>query len=114
YAPLLASGPGAWFASLVQPALILSLFQIGFLARMTRSGMLDLLDQDVIRPARAKGVSEWRTVGRHAFRNALVGVVTVAGIILSLLIGGSVVIEQVFALPRIRRLRAPGVLAPHV
>ena len=104
YAPLLADGPGAWLSSLIQPAFILSLFQIGFLARMTRSGMLDVLDQDFIRTARAKGVSEWRTVGRHAFRNALVGVVTVAGIILSLLIGGSVVIEQVFALPGIGRL----------
>ena len=111
YAPLLTSGPGAWFASLVQPALILSLFQIGFLARMTRSGMLDVLDQDFIRTARAKGVSEWRTVGRHALRNALVGVVTVAGIILSLLIGGSVVIEQVFALPGIGRLIVQAILA---
>lgn len=111
YAPLLSDGVGAWFASLVQPAVILSLFQIGFLARMTRSGMLDVLDQDFIRTARAKGVSEWRTVGRHAFRNALVGVVTVAGIILSLLIGGSVVIEQVFALPGIGRLVVQGIMA---
>lgn len=111
YAPLLADGPGAWLSSLIQPAFILSLFQIGFLARMTRSGMLDVLDQDFIRTARAKGVSEWRTVGRHAFRNALVGVVTVAGIILSLLIGGSVVIEQVFALPGIGRLVVQAILA---
>ena len=57
YAPLLADGPGPWLASLIQPAVILSLFQIGFLARMTRSGMLDVLDQDFIRTARAKGVS---------------------------------------------------------
>ena len=73
--------------------------------------LLDVLDQDFIRTARAKGVSEWRTVGRHAFRNALVGVVTVAGIILSLLIGGSVVIEQVFALPGIGRLVVQAILA---
>jgi peptide/nickel transport system permease protein len=111
YAPLLVDGVGAWVASLIQPAVILSLFQIGFLARMTRSGMLDVLDQDYIRTARAKGVSEWRTVGRHAFRNALVGVVTVAGIILSLLIGGSVVIEQVFALPGVGRLVVQAILA---
>ena len=84
--------------------MILALFQIGYLARMTRSAMLDVLDQDYIRTARAKGLSEWRTVGRHAFRNTLVSVVTVSGIILSLLIGGSVVIEQVFALPGIGRL----------
>jgi len=111
YAPLLTAGPGAWFASLIQPALVLSLFQIGFLARMTRSAMLDVLDQDFIRTARAKGDSEWRTVGKHAFRNALVAVVTVGGIILSLLIGGSVIVEQVFALPGIGRLVVQAILA---
>jgi peptide/nickel transport system permease protein len=73
--------------------------------------MLDVLDQDYIRTARAKGLSEWRTVGRHAFRNTLVSVVTVSGIILSLLIGGSVVIEQVFALPGIGRLVVQGIIA---
>lgn len=111
YAPLLTAGPGAWFASLIQPAMVLSLFQIGFLARMTRSAMLDVLEQDFIRTARAKGVSEWRTVGKHGFRNALVAVVTVSGIILSLLIGGSVVVEQVFALPGIGRLVVQGIMA---
>jgi peptide/nickel transport system permease protein len=111
YAPLLTVGPGAWFASLIQPAMVLSLFQIGFLARMTRSAMLDVLEQDFIRTARAKGVSEWRTVGKHGFRNALVAIVTVSGIILSLLIGGSVVVEQVFALPGIGRLVVQGIMA---
>ena len=110
YAPL-GEGVGPWFRSLLQPALILALFQIGYLARMTRSAMLDVLDQDYIRTARAKGLSEWRTVGRHAFRNTLVSVVTVSGIILSLLIGGSVVIEQVFALPGIGRLVVQGIIA---
>jgi peptide/nickel transport system permease protein len=70
-----------------------------------------VLDQDFIRTARAKGVSEWRTVGKHAFRNALVAVVTVGGIILSLLIGGSVIVEQVFALPGIGRLVVQAILA---
>ena len=50
------------------PAIVLSLFQIGFLARMTRSAMLDVLGQDYIRTARAKGVDEWQTVTKHAFR----------------------------------------------
>ena len=110
YAPL-ADGVGPWLRALLQPAAILALFQIGYLARMTRSAMLDVLDQDYIRTARAKGLSEWRTVGRHAFRNTLVSVVTVSGIILSLLIGGSVVIEQVFALPGIGRLVVQGIIA---
>ncbi len=110
YAPL-AGGLGAWAAALIQPALVLGLFQIGFLARMTRSAMLDVLDQDYIRTARMKGLSEWRTVAKHAFRNALIPVATAAGIILSLLVGGSVVIEQVFALPGIGRLVVQGIIA---
>lgn len=110
YAPL-ADGAGAWFVSMIQPAVILALFQIGYLARMTRSAMLDVLDQDYIRTARAKGLNAWATIGKHAFRNALMSVVTVSGIILSLLIGGSVVIEQVFALPGIGRLVVQGIMA---
>jgi peptide/nickel transport system permease protein len=110
YFPL-SAGVGPWFASLIQPASVLALFQIGFLARMTRSAMLDVLDQDYIRTARAKGVSEWRVAGKHVFRNALMSVVTVSGIILSLLIGGSVIIEQVFALPGVGRMVVQGIMA---
>ena len=110
YAPL-TEGLGPWLQSMFQPAVILALFQIGYLARMTRSSMLDVLDQDYIRTARAKGLNAWSTIGKHAFRNALMSVVTVSGIILSLLIGGSVVIEQVFALPGIGRLVVQGIMA---
>jgi peptide/nickel transport system permease protein len=110
YVPL-TLGAGPWLASLIQPALVLALFQIGFLARMTRSAMLDVLDQDFIRAARARGVSEWQTVVKHAFRNTLIPVVTASGIILSLLIGGSVIVEQVFALPGIGRLIVQAILA---
>jgi peptide/nickel transport system permease protein len=110
YAPL-TEGLGPWLQSMIQPAVILALFQIGYLARMTRSSMLDVLDQDYIRTARAKGLNAWSTIGKHAFRNALMSVVTVSGIILSLLIGGSVVIEQVFALPGIGRLVVQGIMA---
>ena len=110
YAPL-TEGLGRWLQSMIQPAVILALFQIGYLARMTRSSMLDVLDQDYIRTARAKGLNAWSTIGKHAFRNALMSVVTVSGIILSLLIGGSVVIEQVFALPGIGRLVVQGIMA---
>jgi peptide/nickel transport system permease protein len=110
YVPLTEGGFWAWFASLIQPAIVLALFQIGFLARITRSAMLDVLDQDFIRTARAKGVDEWTTVSKHAFRNTLIPVVTVLGITLSLLVGGSVVIEQVFALPGIGRLIVQGIM----
>lgn len=110
YVPL-GQGVWPWFASLVQPAVVLALFQIGFLARITRSAMLDVLDQDFIRTARAKGVDEWHTIAKHAFRNTLIPVVTVLGITISLLVGGSVVVEQVFALPGIGRLIVQGILA---
>jgi len=110
YAPFL-SDPLLWLRSLVLPAAMLSLFQIGFLARMTRSSMLDVLSQDYVRTARAKGLGEWRTVGKHAFRNALILIVTAIGILLSTAIGGSVVIEQVFALPGVGRLVVQGILA---
>jgi peptide/nickel transport system permease protein len=110
YVPM-AQGVWPWLAALIQPAVVLALFQIGFLARITRSAMLDVMDQDFIRTARAKGVDEWHTVAKHAFRNTLVPIVTVLGITLSLLIGGAVVIEQVFALPGIGRLIVQGILA---
>jgi peptide/nickel transport system permease protein len=103
--------PGLWLRSLILPAVMLSLFQIGFLARMTRSAMLDVLSQDFIRTARSKGLSEWTTVGKHAFRNALILIITAIGILLSTAIGGSVVIEQVFALPGVGRLVVQGILA---
>jgi peptide/nickel transport system permease protein len=107
----LSQDPVQWFRALVMPAAMLSLFQIGFLARMTRSAMLDVLSQDFIRTARSKGLSEWKTVGKHAFRNALIMVITTMGILVSTAIGGSVVIEQVFALPGIGRLVVQGILA---
>lgn len=86
YVPL-SGGVGPWFLALLQPALVLALFQIGFLARMTRSAMLDVLDQDFIRTARAKGVAETGVVWTHAFRNTFIAVLTVVGYIASLLIG---------------------------
>ena len=110
YTPFMQD-PVLWLRSLVLPAAILSLFQIGFLARMTRSAMLDVLGQDYVRTARAKGLGEWKTVSKHAFRNALILIVTAIGILLSTAIGGSVVIEQVFALPGVGRLVVQGILA---
>jgi peptide/nickel transport system permease protein len=107
----LSADPAMWLRSLILPAAMLSLFQIGFLARMTRSAMLDVLSQDFIRTARSKGLSEWVTIGKHAFRNALIMVITALGILVSTAIGGSVVIEQVFALPGIGRLIVQGILA---
>jgi peptide/nickel transport system permease protein len=109
YVPL-SDGVGQWLAALVQPAAVLALFQIGYLARVTRSAMLEVMNQDYIRTARAKGAGEFRTIGIHALRNAMIQVLTATGVILSLLIGGAVVIEQVFALPGIGRFVLDAIL----
>ncbi|WP_426956103.1 ABC transporter permease [Muricoccus radiodurans] len=96
--------PIGWARSMTLPAATLALSQIGLFARMTRAAMLEVLRQDYVRTARAKGMPGWIVVGKHAFRNALIPVVTVAGISMGVLLGGAVVIEQVFSLPGVGRL----------
>jgi len=81
----------------VLPALALGLSFAGLLARLFRSAMLEVLGQDYVRTARAKGVAEVRVINRHALKNALIPVVTVIGINFGFLLGGSVIIEIVFA-----------------
>jgi peptide/nickel transport system permease protein len=105
-----SESPIGWARSLVLPVGVLALTQIGLVARMTRSAMLEVLGLDYIRTARAKGLPASWVVLRHAFRNALIPVLTVAGIIYGVLLGGAVVIEQVFALPGVGRLIIDGVL----
>lgn len=100
-----------WLACLIQPAVVLALFQIGYLARMTRSAMLDVLDQDYIRTARAKGLSEFTVINSHAVRNALIPVITIVGLQMGFLLGGAVVCESVFAWPGIGRLTVQAILA---
>ncbi len=96
--------PAGWLRCMVLPAATLALSQMGLFARMTRAAMLEVLRQDYIRTARAKGMPGWVVVGKHALRNALIPVVTVAGISLGILLGGAVVIESVFSLPGVGRL----------
>ena len=89
---------------LILPILALGLFGSATVMRQTRSAMLEVLSQDFVRTARAKGLTNRRVVVGHALRNALIPVVTVVSLQLSFLVGGSVLIEQVFALPGIGRL----------
>jgi peptide/nickel transport system permease protein len=86
------------------PALTLGTATAAMISRMTRSTMLDVLGRDYVRTARAKGVREPRVVSRHALRNALIPVVTVAGVQMGYILGGIVVVEDVFNLPGIGRL----------
>jgi peptide/nickel transport system permease protein len=90
--------------ALILPALALSFSEIAILARVTRSSMLDTLREDYVRTARAKGASESRVLLRHALRNALIPIATVAGLIAGFLVAGAVIIESVFYLPGIGQL----------
>jgi peptide/nickel transport system permease protein len=90
--------------SLVLPAIALSLSEIAILTRVTRSAMLDTLREDYVRTARAKGASERTVLFRHALRNALIPVTTVAGLIAGFLVAGAVIIESVFRLPGVGQL----------
>ncbi len=96
--------------SLTLPAVSLAVFQIGLLARMTRATTLEVLRQDFVRTARAKGVSEWKTVGKHALSNVMIPVVTVIGLLVSVALAGAVVIEQIFVLPGLGQLVVQGIL----
>ncbi|WP_206030320.1 ABC transporter permease [Roseomonas sp. AR75] len=96
--------PLGWAQAMILPAGTLALSQMGLFARMTRASMLEVLRQDYVRTARAKGMPGWIVVGKHALRNALIPVVTVAGIACGVLLGGAVVIESVFSLPGVGRL----------
>ncbi|ODM45044.1 peptide ABC transporter [Cereibacter johrii] len=93
-----------WARSMALPALALAFTQMGVIARMTRSSMLEVMGQDYIRTARAKGMRRHTVVFKHALRNALVPVITVIGVMTGVLLGGAVVIESVFSLPGVGRL----------
>lgn len=107
----MARGFGPFAERLVLPTLTLSFIYIALIARMTRAAMLDVLGEDYVRTARAKGINESRVLLRHALRNAAVPVITVIGTGFALLISGVVVTESVFNLPGIGRLTVDAVLA---
>ncbi len=109
YRPL-ADGVGPWLQHLVLPAIATATVFIALVARITRTTMLEVLQQDYIRNARAKGISGRRILFVHALKNAAVPIVTVIGIGIALLIGGLVVTETVFAIPGLGRLTADSIL----
>jgi len=103
--PIGGYGDGVWdrLVHLVLPALTVATFGIAYYARMVRSEMLDVLGEDYVRTARAKGLPERLVVGRHALRNALGPLVSLIGVELGALLGGSVVTEVIFAWPGLGR-----------
>ena len=102
--------PLGWLRSSTLPAFSLAMLQAGLLARITRSTMLEVLRQDYVRTARAKGLPARQVVLRHALANALIPIVTVVGIIISLLLSGAVVTEALFSIPGIGQLLTQAVL----
>lgn len=109
YTPF-SEGLWPWLRSLLLPSFTLATFYIAIIARITRATMLEILQQDYIRTARGKGVSEFAVLFLHALRNASVPIVTVIGIGIALVISGAVVIESVFALPGLGRLIVDSIL----
>lgn len=92
------------------PAAALAMLQIGLLARITRSAMLEVLRQDYVRTARAKGLPEHVVILKHALANAMIPIVTVIGLIFSVLISGSIVIETIFSVPGMGALLGNAIL----
>lgn len=98
-----AGGIGTW-KHVILPSLTLASFVVAFIARMTRSTMLEVLSQDYTTTARSKGLKEKVVVVKHAFRNALIPIITVVGLQFGMLLGGAVLTETVFAWPGLGRL----------
>ncbi len=94
---------GSTPAGLVLPIITLMLYPMSYITRLTRSSMLDVLGQDYIRTAKAKGVSKMRMIFGHALKNALIPVITYFGPMLAYIVTGSLVVEQIFAVPGIGR-----------
>ncbi|MDH0748817.1 ABC transporter permease [Pseudomonas sp. GD03842] len=107
----ISDGLGPFAQRIVLPALTLSSVYVALVARMTRASMLDVLGEDYIRTARAKGVAEIRVLFRHALRNAMIPILTVIGTGFALMISGVVVTESVFNIPGLGRLIVDAVLA---
>lgn len=101
---------GGWVSRLLMPAIALSMHPAAELARMTRAAMSDTLEKDYIRTARAKGLREPTIIRKHALKNAAIPVITVIGLQTARVLGGAVIIEQIFALPGIGTLTIQSVL----
>jgi len=110
YKPL-AEGIWPFAQSIALPTLALSTVYIALIARMTRTSLMEVMGEDYIRTARAKGVAEWSVMLGHALRNAAVPIVTIIGVGIAMLIGGVVVTESVFNIPGLGRLVVEAVLA---
>jgi len=109
YTPI-SEGVVPWFENLILPSIALGLIYMALIARITRATMLEVLSQDYVRTARAKGVGQRGILFIHALKNAAVPIITIIGIGFAALIGGAVVTESVFAIPGLGRLTVDAIL----
>lgn len=105
-----AGGTGSW-RHVILPSFTLAAFVVAFIARMTRSSMIEVLSQDYTTTARSKGLKEQVVVIKHALKNALIPIITVVGLQFGMLLGGAVLTETVFAWPGVGRLIVDSILA---
>jgi peptide/nickel transport system permease protein len=104
-----STGTGGW-KGMVLPAFTLGLVATGTIARLTRSGLIEVMSQDYIRTARAKGLGEWLVISHHAMKNAMIPIVTIVGLQFGGMLSGAVITETVFSRPGIGRLMVSAIL----
>jgi ABC-type dipeptide/oligopeptide/nickel transport system permease component len=102
--------PQANLKAIIPPAVALGIAMAAVVTRFTRSSLVEALQEDYVTTARAKGLTETRTVGKHALRNSLINVLTIVGLQWGSLLSGAVLVEYVFSLPGVGRLALDGVL----
>jgi peptide/nickel transport system permease protein len=100
----LTSDPAKWFSSLILPWFVVAAGTAAIYARLMRSSLIETMDQDYIRTARAKGLSERRVVFRHGVRSAINPILTILGLDIGILLGSAILVETVFNIPGIGRL----------
>ncbi len=106
----LTADPGRWFGSLLLPWIVLAASFAAFYSRLLRSNLIEVMSEDYIRTARAKGLSERRVIMRHGVRSAITPIVTVLGLDIGTLLGGAILIETVFNIPGVGRLAYEGII----
>ena len=109
--PFMGKGQGIELRFLVMPAFALGWYFAGSMLRLTRSSMLEVLGSDYVKLARFKGTPEWVVIAKHAFRNAMIPIITLAGLQLVLMINVAVVVEVIFSWPGVGRLLMEGLLS---
>ena len=109
YTPI-SQDPGKWFSSLLLPWLVLAASFAAFYARLLRSNLIEVMSEDYIRTARAKGLPERRVIWRHAMRSAITPIVTILGLDIGVLLSGAILTETVFNIPGVGRLAYEGII----